>query len=117
MIHDVTIPFSFDTTPIENQIANIGEQEVKNIIREVTLNGIYSAMPSKRHGYYGGKLTPTKDGEVDWKAYVDERMYNWLNIHKQEVIDEAALLIAMRAGRTTQWRKVLEELKAERDAQ
>lgn len=30
---------------------------------------------------------------------------------------EAALLIAMRAGRTTQWRKVLEELKAERDAQ
>lgn len=113
MIHDVTIPFSFDTTPIENQIANIGEQEVKNIIREVTLNGIYSAMPSKRARY----LQPHNDGEVNWKAYVDERMYNWLTMHKQEVIDEAALLIAMRAGRTTQWRKVLEELKAERDAQ
>ena len=117
MIHDVTIPFSFDTTPIENQIANIGEQEVKSIIREVTLNGIYSAMPSKRRGYYGGSLTPTKDDDVNWKEYVDERMYNWLNENRQEIVDEAALLVAMRAGRTTQWRKVLEELKAERDAQ
>lgn len=117
MIHDVTIPFSFDTTPIERQIANIGEQEVKNIIREVTLNGIYSALPTKNFGYYGKPLTPTKDGEVNWKAYVDERMYEWLTMHKQEVIDEAALLIAMRAGRTAKWRKVLEELKAERDAE
>lgn len=116
MIHDVTIPFRFDTTPIEKQIANIGEQEVKSIIREVTLNGIYSVMPSKRHGYYGGSLTPTKDDEVNWKAYVDDRMYEWLDAHRQEIVDEAALLVAMRAGRTTQWRKVLEELKAERDA-
>jgi hypothetical protein len=117
MIHDVTIPFRFDTTPIENQIANIGEQEVKSIIREVTLNGIYSVMPSKRHGIYGGSLTPTKDDEVNWKAYVDDRMYKWLDAHRQEIVDEAALLVAMRAGRTTQWRKVLEELKAERDAE
>lgn len=116
MIHDVTIPFSFDTTPIENQIANIGAQEVKSIIREVTLNGIYSALPSKRNGYYNS-LTPTKDSDINWKSYVDDRMYKWLDAHRQEIVDEAALLVAMRAGRTTQWRKVLDELKAERDAE
>ena len=113
MIHDVTIPFSFDTTPIENQIANIGAQEVKSIIREVTLNGIYSALPSKRANY----LQPHNDGDINWKSYVDDRMYKWLDAHRQEIVDEAALLVAMRAGRTTQWRKVLDELKAERDAE
>ena len=116
MIHDVTIPFSFDTGPIEQQIANIGEQEVRSVIREVTLNGIYSAMPSKRNGYYHNNM-PTNDGDVNWKVYVDERMYEWLEANKQEIVDEAALLVAMRAGRTTQWRKVLEELRAERDAE
>lgn len=113
MIHDVTIPFSFDTSPIEKQIANIGEQEVKSIIREVTLNGILSVMPSKRASYY----QPHDDGEINWKAYVDDRMYKWLDAHRQEIVDEAALLVAMRGSRTTQWRKVLEELKAERDAE
>ena len=116
MIHDVTIPFSFDTSPIERQIASIGEQEVKGIIREVTLNGIYSALPSKRNGYYKS-LTPTKDSEVDWKAYVDERMQKWLDAHRQEIVDEAALLLAMRGSRTRKWREVLAELRAERDAQ
>lgn len=114
MIHDVTIPFSFDTSPIERQIASIGESEVKGFIREVTLNGIYSVMPSKRTGYYH-YLTPTKDSEVNWKAYVDERMQKWLDAHRQEIVDEAALLLAMRAGRTKRWREVLDELRAERD--
>lgn len=115
MIHDVTIPFSFDTSPIERQIASIGEQEVKNIIREVTLNGIYSAMPSKRHGYYGGSLTPTKDDEVNWKEYLDSELDKWFEKNSQAIIDEAALLMAMRAGRKKPWREVLEELKEERN--
>lgn len=116
MIHDVTIPFSFDTSPIEKQIANIGEQEVMGLIREVTLNGIYSALPNKNDGYYRSN-TPTKDSDINWKRYLDERMDKWLDQHKQEVIDEAAVLMAMRASRKKAWREVLEELKAERDAE
>lgn len=112
MIHDVTIPFSFDTSPIEAQIADIGEVEVQRIIREVTLNGIYSALPSKNRGYYRN-LTPHNDNDVDWKAYVDERMDDWLERHKEEVIDEAALLMAMRGSRKKAWREVLDELKEE----
>ena len=117
MIHDVTIPFSFDTSPIERQIANIGEQEVKSIIREVTLNGIYSAMPSKMsYGYYSSNA-PTKDNQIDWKRYLDERVDKWLDAHAQDIIDEAALLMAMRGSRKKKWREVLDELKEERNAE
>lgn len=114
MIHDVTIPFSFDTSPIERQIANIGEQEVKRLIHDVTLKGIYSVLP-KNNGWY--RETPKNDDEVNWKQYLDAQLDKWFAKNSQAIIDEAALLMAMRAGRTTQWRKVLEELKAERDAE
>lgn len=117
MIHDVTIPFSFDTTPIEKQIANIGESEVKKLIHDVTLKGIYDALPSKMsYGYYSSNA-PTKDNQIDWKRYLDERVDKWLDAHAQDIIDEAALLMAMRAGRKKAWREVLEELKEERDAE
>jgi len=116
VIHDVTIPFSFDTSPIERQIANIGEREVESIIREVTLNGIYSALPNKNDGYYRSNM-PTRDSDINWKRYLDERMDKWLDRHKQEVIDEAALLMAMRGSRKKAWREVLDELRDERDAE
>jgi hypothetical protein len=115
MIHDVTIPFSFDTSPIEAQIANIGESEVMKLIREVTMKGIYSVMP-KKNGWYRDN-TPKNDDEVDWKGYIDSHVYKWLDANTQTIIDEAALLMAMRGSRKKAWREVLEELKAERDAE
>ena len=114
MINDVTIPFSFDTSPIERQIANIGEQEVKRLIHDVTLKGIYSVLP-KNNGWY--RETPKNDDEVDWKQYLDAQLDKWFAKNSQAIIDEAALLMAMRAGRKKPWREVLEELRAERDAQ
>jgi hypothetical protein len=115
MIHDVTIPFRFDTSPIERQIESYGAELVGKAIADTVRQGIYSVMP-KVNGWYNDR-TPTKDSEVNWRAYVDERMKAWLDENKQEVIDEAALLLAMRAGRKKAWREVLEELKAERDAE
>lgn len=114
MIHDVTIPFSFDTSPIENQIANIGESEVMKLIREVTMKGIYSALP-KMNGWY--REHPANDYEIDWKQYLDAQLDKWFEKNSQAIIDEAALLMAMRGGRKKAWREVLEELKAERDAE
>lgn len=100
MIHDVTIPFSFDTSPIERQIASIGEGEVRKIVDKMVKKGIDDVMPT---GYW--------DKEPNWGAYLKERVVDWLNDHKQEVIDEAALLLAARAGRTKAWRDVLDELR------
>lgn len=110
MIHDVTIPFSFDTSPIESQIANIGESEVAKIVDKVVKEGIVEALP---HGYvYSAHKRP----DIDWRRYIDNYMDKWMERHKDEVIDEAALLMAMRGSRKKAWREVLEELKAERDA-
>lgn len=116
MIHDVTIPFSFDTSPIEAQIANIGEQEVAKIVDSVVRQGLAEALPTTyRYDYYA----PNKHGKpgVDWHKYVNDYMNKWMERHKQEVIDEAALLMAMRGSRKKAWREVLEELKTERDAE
>ena len=110
MIHDVTIPFSFDTTPIEEQIAQIGEQETKRVIREVVTEGIKSVMPMKySYGYY----TKEETGEIDWRKYVSDYMGEWMSDHAEEVIDEAALLLAAKASRKKAWREVLAEVKAE----
>lgn len=114
MVHNVTIPFSFDTSPIERQIANIGEKEVLRIIREVTKSGIYSVMP-KKNGWYGNN-TPKNDSEVDWNSYIKDNFDKWIAANSREIIDEAALLLAMRGSRKKAWREVLEELQAERDA-
>lgn len=110
MVHDVVIPFRFDTSTIEEQIKNIGESEVAKVIREVTLNALCSVMPSKRRGYYR-ELTPASTSDIDWRRYVDERMYEWLNEHADEIIDEAALLLAAKAKSRRKWRDVLAELK------
>lgn len=116
MIHDVTIPFCFDTSPIEAQIANIGEQEVAKVIDSVVRQGIAEALP-RDYGYnpYGNG----KDGKpkVNWHRYVNDYMDKWMERHKQEVIDEAALLMAMRGSRKKAWREVLDELREERDAE
>lgn len=115
MIHDVTIPFSFDTSPIEAQIEAIGEKEVSKVIESVTKQGIYGVMPKKGgYGYYNsGK--PKSDDEIDWCKFIEDRFAKWLDSHSQEIIDEAALLLATRAGRKKAWREVLAELKEESD--
>jgi predicted metal-dependent hydrolase len=114
MIHDVTIPFSFDTTPIEEQIAKIGEQEAKRVIREVVTEGIKSVMPMKySYGYY----TKDKTDEVDWRKYISDYMDEWMREHAEEVVDEAALLLVAKASRKKAWREVLAEVKAEGDGE
>lgn len=103
MIHDVTIPFRFDTSPIEAQVAAIGFDEVAKIIDKVVKEGIAKTLP---HSYRGN--------DIDWHRYVDDYMDKWMERHKEEVIDEAALLMAMRGSRKLKWREVLEEYRAER---
>lgn len=110
MIHDIVIPFRFDTSAIEEQIRSIGESEVAKVIREVTLNALCSVMPSKRRGYYRD-LTSSSVDDIDWRSYIDSRMYEWLNEHADEIIDEAALLLAAKAKSRRKWRDVLAELK------
>lgn len=106
---EIVIPFAFDTAPMESFIKEQGLDEVKRVIREMTEDGVRETLPKKYIGY-----SPTSN--VDWKTYFDMNFNQWLNNHAEEIIDEAALLMAMRAGRNKKWRDVLEEFKSERDA-
>lgn len=110
MIHDVTIPFSFDTSPIEEHIASIGEQEVGKIIEETVRKGIASVMPKRTsYGYY----SKDKLEEIDWRRFINDTFHEWLDANRQEIMDEAALLLAMKTSRKKAWREVLAELKEE----
>lgn len=112
MIHDVTIPFSFDTSPIEEHIANIGAQEAQKLIESVVRKGLLSAL-HKKGSYWAGN--PSNEDEIDWKRVVNERIDDFIDSHKDEIVDEAAMLLAMRGSRKKTWREVLEELKGDQD--
>lgn len=105
---EITIPFAFDTTPIETMLQEHGTEEALKVIERMVEENIIKQVPKERD-YYGRR---TSD-KPDWKVYMDEKVDLWLNDHAEEIIDEAALLLAMRAGRKAKWRDVLKELKEE----
>jgi len=105
---EITIPFAFDTTPIETMLQEHGTDEALKVIERMVKENVIPQVPKERD-YYGR----IKSDKLDWKAYMDERLDLWLGEHSEEIIDEAALLLASRAGRKAKWRDVLRELKEE----
>lgn len=116
MIHDVTIPFCFDTSPIERQIAELGRDEVAKVVDSVVSKGIAEALPLD-YGYSPYGIDRSGKPKVNWRKYVNDYMDKWMERYTQEVVDEAALLVAMRGSRKKKWREVLDELREERDAE
>lgn len=108
---EITIPFAFDTTPIETMMQDHGVEEAMRILRELVEKNAIEKIPKKRDYYsYMHNIN-----EPDWKAYMDDMTRDWLDDHMQEVIDEAALLLAAKAGRKKAWREVLAEVKEQMD--
>lgn len=115
---EFVIPFAFDTTPLEKVIQNQGEQEVKRIIEDMVREGVKDAMPKKSNGYaYMSGNDPKLSVEIDWRKFVENRFDRWLDQHQQEIIDEAALLMAAKGSRKKAWREVLAEVKADEGKQ
>ena len=109
---EIVIPFAFDTAPIEKVIQNQGEQEVRRIIEDMVREGI------KSNGYaYMSGNDPKLSVEIDWRKFVEDRFTRWLDEHTQEIIDEAALLMAAKGSRKKAWREVLAEVKADEGKQ
>jgi len=104
---EITIPFAFDTTPIETMLQEHGTEEAMKILERMVEENVIAKMPM-RQTYYGSKTD-----EPDWKRLMEEYFKRWLDAHTEEIIDEAALLLASRAGRKAKWRDVLRELKEE----
>ncbi len=117
MVHEVTIPFSFDTSPIEAHMASIGEKEVARVIEELVRKGVREALPQKTQNSYWDWNETKKEPEVNWAKFMEDSFHRWLEPHAQEIVDEAALLLAKRVERRKSWREALDELREERETE
>lgn len=109
---EIVIPFAFDTAPIEKLLQEQGEKEVMRILAEKVDAAVIANLPTKPDGYgYNAKQVP------DWRGFLENRFNRWLDAHQQEIIDEAALLMAARAGRKKAWRDVMAEIKTDEGKQ
>jgi hypothetical protein len=104
---EVTIPFMFDTTPIEQALEQVAEEEVRRKVDKLIERHVSDAVPRAYNGWGEDK------GKPDWSALIRERIDAILERHADKIIDEAALLIAMRASSKRKWRDVLAECKEE----
>ena len=110
---EIVIPFAFDTAPLEKLLQEQGEAEVMRVIEKLVLDGVKAALPQTTQSYYNGFQMQKKEPEIDWRKFMDNRFSRYLDEHHQEIIDEAALLLAAKAGRKKAWREVLAEIKEE----
>lgn len=103
---EIVIPFAFDTAPIEKLLQEQGEAEVMRILSEKVDSAVIANLPQKDVGYgYSSKKEP------DWRGLLENRFREWLDEHAEEIVDEAALLLAAKCSRKKQWRDVLAEVK------
>ena len=113
---EFVIPFEFDSGPIERRLQESGYEEIVRGLTDECRAGLLAAMPSKSgYGYYGDKAKSLSD--INWRSIVSDRIDAVIREHIDEVVDEAAVLLAMRAGRKKAWRELLEEYREERDGQ
>ena len=101
---EITIPIAFDTKPIEQMLQEHGMDEVKSAIRDIVEENIVNQVP-KKGSYYGNSKEP------DWTRLLRTLFTDWLDNNRDEIIDEASLLMAQRAAGTKKWRDVLKEVK------
>lgn len=106
---EVLVPFTFDTSAIEAKMEQVGEAEIEKKLNEVIEQGVRECIPKKYVGMYG-------ESKPDWRQYVDSRFGEWLNEHAREIVDEAAMLLAMRGFRRKEWKAVLAEMRASDEA-
>lgn len=101
---EILIPFTFDTTPIEAKMGMLSEDEVAKKVDEIIEQKVAEQLPKKYDSW-------NSKGVTDWKSYLDNKFYEWLNDHAQDIIDEAAMLLATRGFRKKEWKQILKEVK------
>jgi len=104
---EITVPFAFDTTPIETMLQEHGTEEAMKILERIVKENVIDRVPKKETYGYNISVEP------DWGRYMSNCFERWLDAHVEEIVDEAALLLALKAGRKGKWRDILKELKEE----
>ena len=112
---EFTIPFEFDTGPIERRLKESGYEEIMRAIRDDCEAGLLASMPSKANRAYYDSDSARSLSDINWKRIVNDRVDAAIRDHIDEVVDEAAVLLAMRAGRKKAWRELLDEYREGRE--
>ena len=101
---EITIPFTFDTEPIEQMLQEVGKDDVMRKVDEIVKEGVLSAIPKE---YAGWSTSETPD----WRTFVERRTDVFIRENANRIVDQAAVLLAMRGSRKRQWKEVLAEYK------
>jgi hypothetical protein len=104
---EITIPFSFDTAPIEQMLQEVSKDEVTRKVDEIVKEGVLSALPEAYSSGWGGT------GKPDWNTYVRNRTDAFIAKNADTIIDRASVLLAMRGATKRPWKDVLAEYKEE----
>ena len=116
MNHEIMIPFNFDTSFIERKLQDDGYNEVLRQLVNKADEQMMKQLPTK--GGYDHWAKKQVEKQIDWHKFFNDRINRWFNDwiaeHGQEIIDEAALLMAKRGASRKAWREVLSEYQDER---
>jgi hypothetical protein len=104
----VNVPFEFDERAIEEKLRVEGDRIVDHTIRDMVRDDVIAQLP-KRHTYYG---YGSGEGEVDWGEAMRQMFSEYLSEHVSEIVDEAAVLLAMRAEKRKGWKAAVAEYRA-----
>ena len=102
---EIVIPFAFDTAPVEKMMQEHGKDEVMKILHDMVRDNLVACVP--RHKDYYGRDTENPN----WSALMRDCFKEWLDEHSEEIVDEAALVLAQRGSSKRKWRDVLKEIK------
>ena len=118
MNHEIVIPFNFDTSFFEKKLQDDGYDEVIRQLVENANAQMMKQLPTKG-GNYDRWSKKTIEKSIDWYKMFSQKMdgwfESWIAEHGQEIIDEAALLMAKRGSSRKAWREVLSEYQEERN--
>jgi len=118
MNHEIMIPFNFDTSFIEKKLQDDGYSEVMNQLTERAQEQMMKQLPTSG-GCYDRWNMKQIERKIDWYKFFSDRMNKWFEVwiseHGQEIIDEAALLMAKRGASRKAWREVLAEYQEEQN--
>lgn len=102
----MTIPFEFDTGPIERRLQENGYELVMLSLTDKCEAKMLSTL-SKKGGYW--RETPETWDEVDWKDIVYRRINQAIDDNVDEIIQLAALMLAKRVGSRKKWKEIADE--------
>ena len=111
MVFEFPVSFSLDTSAIDSRLEHDAYDAIITQMAMEIEKKIIKELPAKRTRSYYETIIPKSLDDIDWTTFAAQRLDKWLVDHAQDIIDEAAILLAQKAIKKKAWRDVLHELR------